>query len=105
MERPINGGEEKLIDGHGSCRCDGNDKGGADGARREAYTAVDAKVGWRFFGRDRITPLSVIMLSGRGAWRQAKGRRTESVLTKGTLKNNAEDTVMVPSEMRKFWII
>ena len=61
MERRINGGEEKLIDGHGSCRCDGNDKGGADGARREAYTAVDVKVGWRFFGRDRITPLSVIM--------------------------------------------
>lgn len=38
MERRINGGEEKfeLVDGHGSCRCNGSEKGGADGGHREA---------------------------------------------------------------------
>jgi hypothetical protein len=39
--------KEKVVDGHGSC--DGSDKGGDGGGHRKASTAVDLKVGWRFF--------------------------------------------------------
>lgn len=49
---------------------------------------------------DPITPLSVTMLSGRSARRQAKGRKTNSVKNK-----DAEDTAMVASEMKRFWMV
>ena len=40
------------------------------------------------------------MLSGRSARRHARGRKTKSVI-----KNDAEDTAMVASEMKRFWIV